>query len=221
MILPFFALFSIFFIFPIIWGFFISFNKWDSVHPPTFVGFNNYINVISSSGFTIAFTNLFKYVFLTLPLNIIVAFGFALLINSFKGVWSNIFRSAYFLPTMMPLFLAASIWRWLYAPEVGFINTILGRFGIAEIGFLTDPRVMIISLVIVDIWISSGFNMIILLTGMKNIPEDYYDAAKVDGANKFQEIIVHIIDSAQAVPFEANIFFFKQTKYFTNSDFIA
>jgi multiple sugar transport system permease protein len=140
-------------------------------------------------------------VFLTIPLNIIVAFGLALLVNSFKGVWSNIFRSAFFLPTVMPLFLAASIWRWLYAPEVGFINTILGRFGIAEIGFLINPKVMIPSLIIVDIWVSAGFNMIILLTGMKNIPDIYYDAAKVDGANKFQEIIYITIPQLEPVLF--------------------
>jgi multiple sugar transport system permease protein len=208
MLLPFFSMFSIFILYPIIWGFYISFNKWDSVHPPTFVGLDNYINVISSSGFTKAFTNLFKYVALTIPVNIIVAFGLAILVNSFKGRLSNYFRSAYFLPTMVPIFLAASIWRWLYAPDVGFINTILGRFGIAQIGWLTDPKVMLVSLVIVDVWLSAGFNMIILLAGIKNIPDVYYDAAKVDGANGLQEIIYITIPLLEPILFLVIVYSF-------------
>ncbi len=201
MLAPFFILFAVFFIYPILSGFYISFNKWDSVHPATFVGLSNYINVFKSANFSKSFLNLFKYVGLTIPINIIVAFGLALLVNSFKGVWSNIFRSAYFLPTMMPLFLAASIWRWLYAPDVGFINVILGRFGIDSVGWLTNPNIMIYSLIIVDVWISAGFNMIILLTGLKNIPDVYYDAAKVDGANKFQEIFYITIPQLEPILF--------------------
>lgn len=201
MLAPFFILFAVFFIYPILSGFYISFNKWDSVHPATFVGLSNYINVFKSSNFSKSFLNLFKYVALTIPINIVVAFSLALLVNSFKGVWSNIFRSAYFLPTMMPLFLAASIWRWLYAPDVGFINVILGKLGADSVGWLTDPKIMIFSLIIVDVWISAGFNMIILLTGLKNIPDVYYDAAKVDGANKLQEIFYITIPQLEPVLF--------------------
>jgi multiple sugar transport system permease protein len=139
--------------------------------------------------FAKSFINLLKYVSITVPIGITVAFILALIVNSFNGFWSGFFRSAYFIPTMIPVFLAASVWRWMYAPEVGIINTALSWLGIQPINWLQNPGVMIQSLVIVDVWRSAGFNMVILLAGLKNIPEEYFDAARVDGANKIQEII--------------------------------
>jgi len=189
MIAPFFLLFSLFFLFPIVKGFYISFFKWDAVHTPEFVGLRNYTTIAASSDFVRSFVNLLKYVSITVPIGIAVAFLLALIVDSFEGFWSGFFRSAYFVPTMIPIFLAASVWRWMYAPEVGIVNTMLGWLGFASVNWLQDPEVMIFSLVIVDVWRSAGFNMVILLAGLKNIPKEYYDAAKVDGANPFQEVI--------------------------------
>jgi multiple sugar transport system permease protein len=201
MLFPFFFFFTLFFLYPIVRGFHVSFYKWDGVNPMQFVGFNNYINLIKSRDFITSFTNLIKYVSITVPVGITVAFLLALFVNSQKGAWSNIFRSAYFVPTMMPLFLAASIWRWMYAPQFGLINVALGWFGIPSINWLKDPSVMIFALIIVDVWRSAGWNMVILLAGLKNIPEEYYDAARVDGASKFQEIIYITIPQLEPVLF--------------------
>jgi multiple sugar transport system permease protein len=189
MLLPFFLLFTIFFLYPIAKGFNTSFYKWDAIHPAEYIGMKNYTNILNSSDFIKSFTNLLKYVSITVPLGILVAFLLALIVNSFSGAWAGFFRSAYFLPTMVPMYLAASVWRWMYAPEVGIINTAMGWLGIAPVNWLMDPKVMILSLVIVDVWRSAGFNMVILLAGLKNIPDEYYDAAKVDGANKIEEVI--------------------------------
>jgi multiple sugar transport system permease protein len=189
MLLPFFVLFAMFFLYPIGRGFSISFFKWDGVNPATFVGLKNYITLLNSRDFAISFTNLIKYVSITVPVGITVAFLLALFVNSLKGRWSNFFRSAYFVPTMMPLFLAASIWRWMYSPEVGLINVAIGWLGFQSVNWLKDTSVMIFALVVVDVWRSAGWNMVILLAGLKNIPEEYYDAARVDGASKFQEVI--------------------------------
>jgi multiple sugar transport system permease protein len=188
MLLPFFFFFAIFFLYPIFKGLNTSFFKWDSVNPAVFVGLQNYINLIKSRDFIISFTNILKYVSITVPLGITVAFSLALFVNSIKGPWSNFFRSAYFVPTMMPLFLAASVWRWMYAPEVGIINTAIQALGLKSVNWLKNPSVMIFALIAVDVWRSAGWNMVILLAGLKNIPNDYYDAAKVDGANKWQEM---------------------------------
>ena len=102
---------------------------------------------------------------------------------------------------MMPLFLAASIWRWMYAPEVGMINRRSGYLDLHSVNWLKDPAVMIYALIVVDVWRSAGWNMVILLAGLKNIPEDYYDAAKVDGANKWQEMIYITIPQLEPVLF--------------------
>jgi multiple sugar transport system permease protein len=201
MLTPFFFFFSIFFLYPILKGFYISFFRWDAVHAPEFVGLGNYINVIQSSDFSKSFLNLFKYVFITVPLGITLAFLVALLVDSFEGFWSGFFRSAYFIPTMVPLFLAASVWRWIFAPEVGILNTVLSWMGLAPVNWLLDPKVMIYSLVIVDNWRFVGFNMVILLAGLKSIPGEYYDAAKVDGANKFQEVIYVTIPQLRPILF--------------------
>jgi multiple sugar transport system permease protein len=201
MLLPFFFFFSIFFLYPIIKGFNSSFYKWDGIHTPQFLGLKNYTDIISSPDFIKSFTNLLKYVSITVPIGITVAFLLALFVNSLKGFWVSFFRSAYFVPTMIPLFLTASIWRWMYTPQVGLINTALSWLGISSINWLGNPKVMIFSLVIVDVWKSAGFNMVILLAGLKNIPEEYYDAAKVDGANKFQEGIYITIPQLEPVLF--------------------
>jgi multiple sugar transport system permease protein len=189
MLFPFFFFFTLFFLYPIAQGFIISFYKWDSVNPATFVQFRNYLNLIKSRDFIISFTNILKYISITVPVGITVAFGLALFVNNLKGFAANFFRSAYFVPTMMPLFLAASVWRWMYAPEVGIINTALVSLGLESVNWLKNPSVMIFALIIVDVWRSAGWNMVILLAGLKNIPNEYYDAAKVDGANSWQELI--------------------------------
>jgi multiple sugar transport system permease protein len=201
MLLPFFFFFTLFFLYPIFRGLVISFYKWDGVNPGQFVGINNYVNLVKSRDFMISFTNIIKYISITVPLGITVAFLLALFVNNIKGFWSNFFRSAYFVPTMMPLFLAASIWRWMYAPEVGLINRLIGLFGFESVNWLKNPSVMIYALIVVDVWRSAGWNMVILLAGLKNIPEDYYDAARVDGANKWQEVIYVTIPQLEPVLF--------------------
>jgi multiple sugar transport system permease protein len=201
MLFPFFFFFSLFFLYPIFMGFNISFYKWDSVNPAIPVQFNNYINLITSRDFIISFTNILKYISITVPVGITVAFLLALFVNNLQGFISNFFRSAYFVPTMMPLFLAASVWRWMYAPEVGIINTALGLFGVASINWLKNPAFMIYALIIVDVWRSAGWNMVILLAGLKNIPIEYYDAAKVDGANSWQTLIYITIPQLEPVLF--------------------
>jgi multiple sugar transport system permease protein len=201
MLFPFFSFFAVFFLYPILSGLNISFYKWDSVNPAVFVQFQNYINLLKSRDFVISFTNILKYVSITVPLGISVAFALALFVNSLKGPWANFFRSAYFVPTMMPLFLAASVWRWMYAPEVGIINMAIQALGLESVNWLKDPSVMIFALIAVDVWRSAGWNMVILLAGLKNIPIDYYDAARVDGANKWQEMVYVTVPLLEPVLF--------------------
>jgi multiple sugar transport system permease protein len=188
MLVPFFALFVAFALGPLVYGLSMSFTDWDGVHPPNFVGLQSYARVIESRFFVKAFSNLAQYVLIALPVGIFLALCIALLLERFKGFPSHLFRSAYFLPTVIPLFLTATIWRWLLAPSFGIVNQVLGLFGVPSINWLVEPEAAIPALVMIDVWRSSGFNMILLLAGLKNIPSDYYDAAKVDGANTLQQI---------------------------------
>ena len=124
-----------------------------------------------------------------MPLGITVAFGLALLVDSFKGVWAHFFRTVFFLPVVLPAFLAATIWRWIYAPNFGLLNMILGWMGVPSVSFLNNTGTMLYALIAVDVWVSAGFNMVIILAGLKNIPAHYYEAARLDGATKLQQVI--------------------------------
>jgi len=188
MIAPFMVLFAVFFLYPILSGLYYSFHDWNGVRTPEFVGAANYTKIIASRDFSRAMGNLAAYIAITVPLGILVALGLALLVDSFTGRWSNFFRNAYFMPVVLPAFLAATIWRWIYAPNFGLLNIVLGWFGIPSVNFLNDTDTMLYALIAVDIWVSAGFNMVIILAGLKNIPTELYEAARLDGASKRQQL---------------------------------
>jgi multiple sugar transport system permease protein len=188
MVLPFMLLFAVFFLYPIASGFFYSFYDWNATTSSKFVGLGNYQRIIASRDFNKAMGNLAVYVCITVPLGITVAFCLAVLVDSFKGMWANLFRNIFFLPVILPAFLAATIWRWIYTPNFGLLNMILGWFGMPSVNFLNDTGTMLYALIAVDVWVSAGFNMVILLAGLKNIPGHFYEAARLDGATKFQQV---------------------------------
>jgi multiple sugar transport system permease protein len=201
MLLPFMLLFVAFFLYPILSGLTYSLFDWNAVRPAHFVGLDNYKRIIFSADFQKAIRNLLTYVAITVPVGITIAFCLALLVNSFRGSWSNFFRSAYFMPVVLPMFLAATIWRWIYTPKFGLLNMVLGWFGIPSINFLNDTHTMLYALIAVDTWVSAGFNMVILLAGLKNIPAQYYEAARLDGASKLQETLYITIPTLYPVLF--------------------
>jgi multiple sugar transport system permease protein len=194
-------LFAVFFLYPIVSGFVYSFFDWAGTQPTKFVAFDNYVRVLNSRNFQKAASNLLIYVSITVPLGLTIAFCLALLVDGFDGFWAKFFRSAFFIPVVMPLFLAATIWRWMYAPNFGLLNTILGWFGVPSIQFLNDVDTMLFSLIAVDVWVSAGFNMVIILAGLKNVPKHYYEAARLDGASKLQQIFYVTIPSIRPVLF--------------------
>ncbi|MFV0244517.1 MAG: carbohydrate ABC transporter permease [Qingshengfaniella sp.] len=186
---PFMVLFAAFFLFPIASGLYHSFFEWKGPQDQVFVGLGNYTDILGSRHFRIAMSNLFLYVAITVPVGISTALALALLIDHFSGTVANFFRAAYFLPVMLPLFMAATIWRWIYTPNFGLLNTLLGWIGAGPVKFLNDPDTMLYSAIAVDVWVSAGFNMVILLAGLKGVPRHYYEAARLDGASKLQEIL--------------------------------
>nr|WP_306263400.1 sugar ABC transporter permease [Pararhizobium sp. IMCC3301] len=211
MLAPFFIIFAVFFLYPIVSGLFYSFFEWDAINEPVFRGLGNYEKILTSRKFEKSITNLLLYVAITVPLGITIAFLLAVMVDSFKGVWGKIFRSAYFVPVMMPLFLAATIWRWIYAPNFGIINTLTGWFGFESVNFLNDTDTMLFALIAVDIWVSAGFNMVIILAGLKNVPEHLYEAARLDGATKLQEL------RYVTIPMTAPVLFFVITYGFISA----
>lgn len=180
--------------FPIVYSLLMSLYDWNPLLTTgqEFLGLRNYIEAFTQDPvFWTALGNSFSFALWIVPLSAIVALVLALLINSIhRG--ATLFRTIYFLPPVTSLIAAAVMWNWVYQPQFGLLNDTLrlidDTFGLnlpTQIGWLTDPRLAMPSVAIFDIWKGAGFGMIIFLAGLQGIPASLYEAAKVDGANRW------------------------------------
>ncbi|MFL2072420.1 carbohydrate ABC transporter permease [Marinilactibacillus psychrotolerans] len=148
-------------------------------------GISNFIEVLQDPEFILAIRNTFIFVLGVVPASIIISLGIAVLLNKIK-VLSGFFRSIYFLPFVTSTVAISIVWSWIYHSRFGLMNYALGLLGIEPIEFLTDPKYSMLALVIMAIWKGLGFNIILFLVGLNNIDENYYSAAKIDGARGWE-----------------------------------
>ncbi len=161
--------------------------------PAKFVGLDNYRALFDSNTdvgqtFPLVFVNTMIYVGVTVPVSIVLAFILALLLNRpLRGI--GLFRFAFFYPVLMPLIGAASVFKFLYADNIGLINTVLHSLGVQSTPvWVGDPTNALLAVMIVAIWKQTGFYMIIFLAGLQSLPKDVYEAASLDGANIFDKV---------------------------------
>src|SRR3569832_798824 len=147
-----------------------------------FVGFRNYAKLLSTPDFWNALKNTFYFAFVGGPLTIAVSLGTALLLNSKLVRFKGFFRTVYFTPFVTTLVAVAIVWRYLYHTRYGLFNYGLGKLGIAPIDWLGNPHWAMPAIILVAVWKSFGYNMVILLAGLTSIPQDLYEDARVDGA---------------------------------------
>ncbi len=175
----------IFNIIPIIETAYYSFNKYKGFEPMKWVGLKNYVKLFHDPNLILSIKNTLIFALIMVPLSLVISTVIAALLNSgLKG--SKVFRTIYFLPQVTLPAAIAMAWMWLYNSDYGLINQFLSIFHIPKIAWISSSNTALVSLAIVSIWASIGYNMIILLSGLKGIPNVYYEAAKVDGANGFQ-----------------------------------
>ncbi len=184
----------IFFFIPVITAFLISFTDFDiytlgDFSTLRFIGFDNYINLFKDELFWTSIQNTFYFVLIAGPLSILVSLTTALLLNSKLTKFKSLFRLAYFLPVVTTLVAIAIVWRFIYHPGFGILNFFLGLFGINPIDWLGDPFWAMPSIIILAVWKNFGYNMIIFIAGLQNIPEELYEAADLEGASGFQKFI--------------------------------
>ena len=177
----------IFFIIPTIWSIFLSFTEGPDYITYSFVGLKNYGTLFSaSSDMWQELLNTFYYAFVSVALSMVISVLLANALN--KNIrCRSLFRVIYFLPSVTMAAAVGMVWRSLLNSQYGIVNQALKAIGIAGPKWLTDPNFMMLGVIIVGVWSSAGYNMIILLAGLKNIPRVYYEAAEIDGANGFKQ----------------------------------
>lgn len=196
---PFLIVYSLFMLYPIIKGFIISLHDWTLGMDSTFVGFQNYITMFKDSYFWEALGNTILFVLISTPALIFVGLGIALLVNAgLKG--TTFLRSVFFLPYVLSISVIASIWVFILQPYTGLLNTFLHKMGITkEIFWLGDENLAWVSILLATIWWTVGFNMVLFLAGLQEIPDEYYEAAKMDGANSWKQFISITLPSLKGV----------------------
>ncbi|MBU5333061.1 MAG: sugar ABC transporter permease [Anaerocolumna aminovalerica] len=171
----------VFYIYPFIQNFWFSFNDVNRFNISTFTGLENYKALIKDKELYRTLGNTIKYVIITVPVGICLSILIATLLNA-KIRGTSIYRTIYFLPSVTMSVAIALVWKWMYNGEFGILNNILGAFGIEGQNWLSNPKTALYMVMVVGIWMSVGYNMIILLAGMQGISKSYYEAAAIDGA---------------------------------------
>jgi len=188
--------FCTFILFPVIFSFYLSFQKWNSFSwSGSFIGLDNYIRMFSDEEFLLVLKNTFIYTVGTVPLNMIVSLLIAYGLNK-KLVGKKLLRTLFFTPVVVSPVAAALIWRWLYDPNFGLVNYALGIFDLDAVNWLNDPSAAMFALIGMGVWKTFGVNMVLFAAGLNAIPESYYEAATIDGANawsKFWHITVPLL----------------------------
>lgn len=188
MTIPAILLYTIFLIVPILMAIYFSFNEWNGIagSPLKFVGLNNYITAFQDELFLISLKNLGSMLFFSVLFHTPIALLLAVALHQkIKG--KRIFKIIFFVPTIFPLTAIGLLWYFIFMPN-GSLNTLLANIGLQDLvtGWLINPSTAMPTIIFVNIWAGIGYYMIILLAGLKGIPEDLYEAAKIDGATSVQ-----------------------------------
>ena len=197
--LPHLILFTVFLLVPVVYGFYISLHRWHiltKIQP--FVGFANYQAALADDIFWLALRNTLYFVVLVVPLGNLVSLLLALGLANVKR-FSTIYKVSYYLPVVISIAVVAVLWRWLYNTQVGLLNLYLKAAvdglrglglplaGFEPIPWLANPSWVMPSIALMSIWWGAGGNMVLYLAGLGAIPDDYYEAARIDGANGWQQ----------------------------------
>ncbi len=179
------VLFLLFTGLPILMAIVISFTNYDIINTPKFVGFDNYVKMFHDDFFWIALKNTCAYTLMYVPGGLVIALAAALFLNVEKK-FVGIFRTLFYLPVLSSTVATATLWFWILNPQLGLLNGILGIFGIEGPAWLYDNKWAMFAVVLMSLWAGFGSHMMIFLSGLKGISPTLYEAAKVEGANKWQ-----------------------------------
>jgi multiple sugar transport system permease protein len=183
-------IFSVFTVAALIFAFYLTFHEWDAINPyKPFVGLQNYRDMIHDKDYRQSIVNTVYYTGVSVPLSMMVGLSIALLLNQpirFRGT----LRTLYYLPVVTPLVAASILWKWLYNGDYGLFNYYLLKTHLIDqpLLWLSSENLAMPSVILMTVWMSAGFSMVVYLAGLQSIPEELYEAARIDGAGPFRRL---------------------------------
>jgi len=181
------ALFAVFMLLPIVMAAVMSLTDYAIIGDTTWLGLENYARIWDDSFFWLALRNTAQYTLMYVPLGLVVALGTAILLNRSRRA-VRLYRTLFYIPVVSSTVATATIWYWLLNPSKGLLNVALSWVGIDGPRWLYDSQWAMTAIVLMSVWAGFGTNMIIFLGGLQGIPRDLYEAARLDGANAWQQL---------------------------------
>ncbi|MEF9973983.1 MAG: sugar ABC transporter permease [Clostridia bacterium] len=186
-LLPSVALYAVFKYWPIIYSFFLSFYKWNFVGKMKWVGLQNYVNMFDRAAFQMAVGNTGLYILGMFPFFVVLPLLMALMVMGVRNKkLQTLNKVCFFLPYILAFSIICLVWMWMFNPGFGLLNNLLKLFGLEGYSWLSDTRTAMFSVILVSGWKQMGANMILFIAGLLCVSEEYVEAAKIDGANKWQ-----------------------------------
>ncbi len=188
MIFPAYFVFTVFILIPIGFVIYYSVTNFNLYSAPDFVGFKNYVNLFKDEDFLASVKNTFFYTAGFLFPQLALGLFMAIMLYR-KSRLIPIFRTAFYLPHVMSMVCMSMVWLWIYDPTYGLFNSILKSFGLSPKQWLYDPKLAMLCVILMSIWKSCGYSMVIFLSGLTSIPNELYEAASLDGANSIRKFL--------------------------------
>ncbi len=195
------VLIGVFFFAPVVAAFVLSFTDYDiyalaDSSVMRWIGLRNYTRLMASPDFGVALRNTLYFVLVGGPLSVAASLGAALLVNAKLAPFKGFFRTVFFAPVVTTIVAVAVVWRYIYHPQYGLFNYALGTLGIPGIDWLGDPSWSMPAIIVMAVWKNFGYNMVIFIAGLQNIPAELHEAATLDGAgawHRFRHITLPML----------------------------
>lgn len=186
LVAPYILHFVVFVAFPVIFSIVLTFHKWNIISPMKFSGLDNYIRLFNDTLFLKSIMNTFVFLLIHIPLQIFVALILAEILNQ-KIFMRGFFRASFFMPVVVSGVVVTMLWQQMFAFDTGLLNRVLTTIGLDKVGWLVDPNIAMSSIAVMATWKNVGLYVILFLVGLQTVPPHYYEAADLEGANRFQK----------------------------------